>query len=204
VTRQRWLQIAFRLVLGTAAYNTGEALVALWAGARAGSIVLVGFGLDSVIELAASLAVILRMRVELRGEPVERVARMEDRVRRFVGWTFVTLALYVTAQASWTLWRGEPPGESAAGLVLAALSLTVMPLIAWGKFRAAAALASGALAAEAKETLACAYLSFCLFAGLGLHTLLGWWWADPAAALLMVPWLVHEGREAMAGECGCP
>jgi divalent metal cation (Fe/Co/Zn/Cd) transporter len=202
VTAQRWVRLGFRLVLLTALYNAVEALVALWAAARAVSIALVGFGLDSVIELAASAAVIARMLVEARGAPLARVVAAEHRVRRFVGWTLVLLGLYVVGQAGLALWRHEEPRESLVGVVLAAVSLVVMPLIAWGKFRVAARVASRALGAEAMETLACAYLSFCLLLGLGLHAALGWWWADPVAALLMVPWLLREGREALEQEVG--
>jgi divalent metal cation (Fe/Co/Zn/Cd) transporter len=201
--RARWGRIAFRLVGVTAAYNAAEAVVALWAGVTAGSVALVGFGLDSVIELAASLAVLTRMRAETVGTGGDAVARVERRVRRFVGWTFVALAGYVVLEAGFGLWYREIPAESRLGIGLAIVSLAAMPLLAWLKFRAAAALGSRALAAEAKETLACAYLSGCLLAGLLLNAALGWWWADSAAALAMVPWLLHEGREALEDD-PCP
>jgi divalent metal cation (Fe/Co/Zn/Cd) transporter len=195
--RDRWLRIALVLVALTAAYNALEAVIALAAGLRAGSIALIGFGLDSVIELAAALAVLYRMEAERRGAARERVEHAERRVRRFVGWTFVLLAGYVTLEAALGLWQREAPRESVLGIVLAAVSLGVMPVLAWGKLRTARALGSRALVAEAKETLACAYLSACLLLGLVLHAVLGWWWADPVAALAMVPWLLHEAREAM-------
>jgi divalent metal cation (Fe/Co/Zn/Cd) transporter len=195
--RDRWLRIALVLVALTAAYNALEAVIALAAGLRAGSIALIGFGLDSVIELAAALAVLYRMEAERRGAARERVEQAERRVRRFVGWTFVLLAGYVTLEAALGLWHREAPRESVLGIVLAAVSLMVMPVLAWGKLRTARALGSRALVAEAKETLACAYLSACLLLGLVLHAVLGWWWADPVAALAMVPWLLHEAREAM-------
>jgi divalent metal cation (Fe/Co/Zn/Cd) transporter len=195
--RDRWLRIALALIALTAAYNALEAVIALAAGLRAGSIALIGFGLDSVIELAAALAVLYRMEAERRGAARERVEQAERRVRRFVGWTFVLLAGYVTLEAALGLWHREAPRESVLGIVLAAVSLMVMPVLAWGKLRTARALGSRALVAEAKETLACAYLSACLLLGLVLHAVLGWWWADPVAALAMVPWLLHEAREAM-------
>jgi divalent metal cation (Fe/Co/Zn/Cd) transporter len=182
------------------AYNAAEALIALWAGAEAGSIALFGFGLDSVIELAAGAVVLWRMTVEARGAATADVAQTERRVRRFVGVTFFALAAYVVAQAGKALWRRTPPGGSLVGVALAAVSLGVMPLVAWGKLRAARALGSRALAAEAKETLACSYLSLCLLGGLGAHLTLGWWWADPVAGLLMVPWLLREGLEGMRDE----
>ena len=183
------------LVWATAAYNAVEAAVALWSGWQAGSIALVGFGLDSIIELVAAGALGWRLAVEARGADPERVEQAESRVHRVVGVTFFVLALYVLGQAAWSLYAGEAPEESGVGLILAGVSLTVMPLIAWGKLRAADALESKALRAEARETLACSYLSFALLIGLGANAALGWWWADPVAALIMVPWLVREGLE---------
>jgi divalent metal cation (Fe/Co/Zn/Cd) transporter len=181
-------------------YNALEAAVALWAGVGAGSIALVGFGLDSVIELAAASVVSWRILIELKGEDSQRVTRAESRVRSFVGATFLALAAYVLVQSAWGLWTGDAPAESLVGLVLAVVSLVVMPLIAWAKLRAAEAIGSGALRAEAKETLACSYLSFCLLLGLAANAVFGWWWADPLAALLMVPWLVREGLEGFEQE----
>jgi divalent metal cation (Fe/Co/Zn/Cd) transporter len=176
-------------------YNALEAVVALWAGVCAGSIALVGFGLDSIIELAAASVVLWRIAIEARGTDSQRVTRAESLVRRFVGATFLALAAYVLMQSAWGLWAGDAPGESVVGLVLAVVSLVVMPLIAWGKLRAAEAIGSGALRAEARETLACSYLSLCLLLGLAANAAFGWWWADPLAALLMVPWLIKEGLE---------
>jgi divalent metal cation (Fe/Co/Zn/Cd) transporter len=161
---------------------------------------LVGFGLDSVIELLAATVVLWRMSLEARGEEALRVESAERRVHRFVGVTFFALAIYVLVQAMWLLWTRTMPAESLVGIVLAALSLTVMPLIALGKLRVARAINSAALRAEAKETLACSYLSLCLLLGLVAHALLDWSWADPVAALLMVPWLVREGIEAFESE----
>ncbi len=197
---QRWLRIGIRLVVATMAYNAAEAAVAVWAGISAGSIALVGFGLDSVIELAAASLLLWRMTVEARGAAAAVVARTEERVLRFVGATFVLLAVYVTVEAVLHLWHHDTAKESVVGIVLAALSLTVMPVVAWGKLRAAAHTGSRALRAEAKETLACSYLSFTLLLGLVANAVAGWWWADPAAALLMVPWLVREGFEGLAAE----
>lgn len=194
-----WARRGLRLVGLTAAYNGVEALVALWAGLQAGSIALLGFGLDSVIELAAATMVLGRLRMEFARARVDVDAR-ERRAHRFVGWTFVALAGYVAVESAWTLWSGDAPAESRVGIVLGAVSLALMPALAWAKLRAAAALGSRALAAEAKETLACAYLSGCLLVGLAAHTALGWWWADPVAALLMVPWLIREAREALEAD----
>ncbi|HSL70939.1 MAG TPA: cation transporter, partial [Longimicrobiales bacterium] len=178
------------------AYNGLEALVAIGAGLRARSIALVGFGLDSIIELAAAGVVLWRIRLEARGARAEEVAGAEERVERFVGITFFLLALYVGFEAGSRLWRHEAPAESTIGIILAVASLLIMPTLALAKLRVARALGSAALRAEARETLACAYLSLTLLAGLIANAWLGWWWADPVAALLMVPWLVREGREA--------
>lgn len=192
-----WGRIARGLVAGTMAYNALEGVIALAAGIAAASVVLVGFGLDSYIELAAAAALLWRLRVEARGASRAQVMGTERRVHRFVGATFLLLALYVVGQAGWVLWRAVPPQESAVGIGLAVVSLLVMPLVAWGKLRAAHELGSAALRAEAKETLACSYLSLTLLAGLVANAVAGWWWADPVAALLMVPWLVREGLEGL-------
>jgi divalent metal cation (Fe/Co/Zn/Cd) transporter len=197
---ERWLRIGRRLVGATMAYNGIEAVLAVGAGVAASSIALVGFGLDSVIELAAASVLFWRLGLERRGAPAVEVERGERRVLRFVGGTFLALALYVVAQAGWMLWRQAAPEESPLGIALAVASLVVMPLVAWGKLRAAREVGSSALRAEAKETLACSYLSAALLLGLAANALAGWWWADPLAALLMVPWLVREGREGLSGD----
>jgi divalent metal cation (Fe/Co/Zn/Cd) transporter len=185
------------------AYNIVEAMVALWSGTAADSIALVGFGLDSIIETMAAGVLLGRLRLETRGADPEQVEAAERRVQRFVGGTFLALALYVLTQAGWMLWQQEAPSESLAGILLALASLVIMPLMALGKMRAATAIGSGALRAEAKETLACCYLSFTLLLGLIANATAGWWWADPVAALLMVPWLVKEGVEGVRGEACC-
>ena len=197
-----WVRIAVGLVAGTMAYNVIEAVVALWAGAVADSVALLGFGLDSVIEMAAAALMLWRLTVEVRGADALHIARTERRVHLFVGVTLLLLALYVVAQASVTLWTRRAPEASAVGIVLAVLSLAVMPLLSWGKLHVAGHIGSAALRAEAKETLACSYLSFTLLLGLGANAAAGWWCADPGCALLMVPWLVREGLEGLQGE-GC-
>lgn len=197
-----WTRIALALVIVTIAYNLIEAGLALWSGVAARSVVLVGFGLDSLIECAAAGVLLWRLRLEGRGADPETLEHAERRVHRFVGATFFALATYVAAQAAWTFFGGDVPRESRLGIALAIASLVVMPLVAWGKLRAAREIGSGALRAEAKETLACTYLSFTLLLGLGANALWGWWWADPAAALAMVPWLIREGREGFEDH-GC-
>jgi divalent metal cation (Fe/Co/Zn/Cd) transporter len=199
-TGRDWMRIALWLVVATLAYNVIEAGIALASGVAAGSIALVGFGLDSIIEFAAASFLLWRLRVEARGADRETVERTERRVHAFVGFTFLLLAAYVCVQAVVTLWKQDPPGESFVGIVLAVVSLIVMPLVSIGKLRAAREIGSAALRAEAKETLACSYLSFALLLGLGANAVAGWWWADPIAAVLMVPWLVKEGIEGLRGD----
>jgi divalent metal cation (Fe/Co/Zn/Cd) transporter len=195
-----WTRIGLWLVVATMAYNIIEAAVAIWSGLEAGSIALLGFGLDSVIECAAAGVLLWRLFVEARGADHETVERTEHRVHRFVGATFLLLAVYVTVQALWTLWAQRAPEESLMGIILAIASLAVMPLVSWGKLRAAREIGSAALRAEAKETLACSYLSLALLLGLVANAVGGWWYADPIAALLMVPWLVKEGFEGLRGD----
>jgi divalent metal cation (Fe/Co/Zn/Cd) transporter len=202
VGERDWARVGLGLVAGTMAYNVLEAGIALWAGAEAESIALLGFGLDSAIEVTAAGVMLWRLSLETRGVDGEALERAERRVHRIVGATFLALALYVTAQAGWTLWKREVPHGSPIGILLAVASLVIMPILSWGKLRAAREIGSAALRAEAKETLACSYLSLALLLGLAANAAAGWWWADPAAALAMVPWLLREGREGLRGE-GC-
>lgn len=195
-TRRRWARRAVALVSATVVLAAAEAGASVFAGLRAGSVALVGFGLDSVIEMGAGLLALHRLRLELGRVEPGTLERTEGRIRTAIGVTFFGLAAYVLAYAGWTLLGGSTPGESELGIGVAVASLILMPLLASAKLRAAAEIGSGALRAEAKETLACAYLSLCLLVGLGANALFGWGWADPAAALLMVPWLVREGLES--------
>jgi len=198
--QRNWARIGLWLVASTLAYNVIEATVALWFGAEAESVALVGFGLDSVIECIAAGFMLWRLSLETRGVDAHTLERAERRVHRVVGATFLALAAYVTFQSVSTLWQQEPPRESWVGIILACASLVIMPLVAWGKLRAAREIGSAALRAEAKETLACSYLSFALLLGLVANAAAGWWWADPAAALAMLPWLLKEGNEGLRGE----
>jgi divalent metal cation (Fe/Co/Zn/Cd) transporter len=184
----------------TLAYNVGEAVVALLAGVGAGSVALVGFGVDSVVEVAASGAAQWRLRSDV--DPARR-ARAERRTVRWVGLSLVALALWVAYESAESLWRREAPARSPLGVAVLALSVVVMPLLARAKRRVARALASGALAAEATQTALCAYLSAIALAGVALNALLGWWWADPAAALAMTPIIAKEGMEGLRGRDPC-
>lgn len=198
-----WSRIALRLVAATMAYNVVEAIVAVGSGVEADSIALVGFGLDSVIECSAAAVVLRHLVLVSRAAAPGAVESSERRARRFIGLTFYALAAYVAFEAGRTLWLRAPPAPSPIGIVLAALSAVTMPTLAAWKLRAAREIGSAALRAEAKETLACAWLSVALLVGLGANALGGWWWADPAVALLMVPWLIREGTEGVRGEECC-
>ncbi len=193
-----WLRVGIVLVVTTMLYNMVEAVIALWAGVEAASIALIEFGSNSVIELVAASVLIWRLRLEARGADSNRVTRADLVVHRFVGLSFLALALYVLIQSVWMLWHREEPSASSIGMLLATASLIIMPMVSFGKLRAAREIGSRALRAEAKETLACSYLSFTLLLGLGANAALSWWWADPVAALLMVPWLLKEGLESMS------
>ena len=189
-----------QLNVATLAYNSLEGVVALVAGALAGSIALTGFGLDSVIEVAASLTALWRLRADLDADRRERVERVSLRV---IGALFLALAVYVAGDAAWALYRREAPSESILGIVIAALSIIVMPLLARAKRRLALELRSGALAAESKQTSLCAYLSVILLGGLVLNATIGWWWADPIAGLAMVPIIAREGIDGFRGQSAC-
>jgi divalent metal cation (Fe/Co/Zn/Cd) transporter len=181
-------------------YNALEALVAVSAGLVAGSVALIGFGFDSVIEVTASGAAQWRLRSDLDPHHRERVERHTARI---IGWSFLALALYVMLDSADALVHRDAPERSVIGLVLLALSAAVMPVLARAKRRVARGLASGALEADAMQTSLCAYLSIIALAGVALNTFLGWWWADPVAALAMVPIIAKEGVEGVRRETLC-
>ena len=200
--RSEWARRAVWLVSATMVVAALEAGLSVWAGIRAGSVALLGFGMDSAIEMVAGWLALRRLRLELGGTDRGALERAEGRIRGAIGITFFGLGVYVVGYAGWTLLGGEAPAESLMGVAVASGSLLLMPLLAAAKLRAAGEIGSRALEAEARETLACAYLSVCLLVGLGANALFGWGWADPMAALLMVPWLVSEGLEALEGAEG--
>jgi divalent metal cation (Fe/Co/Zn/Cd) transporter len=186
------------LELATIGWNVVEALVALAAGFAAGSVALVGFGLDSVIESMSGLVVYRRLSLERRGASASQSEAGERRALWFVGVSFYLIAAYVAYEAVTSLLHRSTPGISRVGLILAVASLVVMPILGWAKHHTGEALKSQALMADATETLVCAYLSFTLLLGLGLNAAIGWWWADPVAALIMLPLIVHEGNDAIS------
>ena len=181
----------------TIGYNTLEAIASLIAGLLAGSVALVGFGVDSVIELTASGAAQWRLRSDV--DPVRRV-RVERTSLRIIGACFVGLAAYVTIDAGKALWFREQPERTLVGVVILALSVLVMPALALAKREVAEKMQSRAMRAEAKQTSLCAYLSAIALTGVALNAGFGWWWADPVAALGMVPIIVSEGIVGLRAE----
>jgi divalent metal cation (Fe/Co/Zn/Cd) transporter len=186
-----------RLEYFTLGWNMVEAGVAIGAGWLASSIALVGFGVDSLIECTSGAILLWLLASPAHDERRERLAL------RLVGVSFFLLAAYVCFEAVKSLVTSEAPETSVPGIVLSAVSLIVMPLLARAKRRVAADLGSHALKADSRQTDICAYLSAILLGGLALNALFGWWWADPIAALIMVPIIMREGFEAWHGEvCG--
>jgi divalent metal cation (Fe/Co/Zn/Cd) transporter len=189
-----------RLEYFTIAWNSLEALVAILSGLIAGSIALVGFGFDSLIEVTSGAALLWRLSADVNEEKRER---MEAVTLRIVGMCFLALAAYVAYDSGAALLRRESPQESLPGIILAIASLIAMPLLARAKRRVAKGINSGAMFADARQTDFCVYLSAILLGGLLLNALLGWWWADPIAALVMAPIIGKEGVEALRGKACC-
>jgi divalent metal cation (Fe/Co/Zn/Cd) transporter len=185
------------LVAATITYNVVEAVVAITAGTIASSIALIGFGLDSVIEVASAAAVAWQF-AGPDHEQREKVAL------RIIAWSFFALAAYVTVEALRTLAGGHEPGRSDVGIVLVALSVVIMPFLSWAQRRAGRELGSASAVADSKQTLLCTYLSAAVLIGLVLNASLGWWWADPVVALGLAAVAVREGRAALRGETCCP
>ncbi|MGE5111071.1 MAG: cation diffusion facilitator family transporter [Acidobacteriaceae bacterium] len=203
VERQAAVMRGRRLEYLTIAWNSLEAIVSILAGVVAGSIALVGFGLDSVIETSSGAALLWRLSHsnERTAEARERAERISLRI---VGISFLLLAGYVGYEAARDLWTRQAPEHSIPGIVIAALSLVVMPLLARAKRKTARLLNSSALKADSRQTDLCACLSAILLGGLLLNFLFGWWWADPVAGIIMVPIIVREGMEALRGDpCSC-
>ena len=198
--RQRLAQRGRRLEFFTIAWNSIEGLVAVAAGMFAGSVSLVGFGVDSFIEVASGSAVLWRMSMDA---DIHRRETVERRSLRIVGACFLALAVYVAYQAVRDLIVQEAAAQSVPGILLAGISLVVMPLLSRAKRRVATAMKSRAMHADAKQTEFCTYLSSILLVGLLLNMWWGWWWADPVAALVMVPIIAKEGVDGLRGDTCC-
>jgi len=181
----------------TVFYNCLEGLISIVSGVAAGSIALIGFGIDSAIEVTSGVVLLWRLYADVNIEKRESVERLSLKI---VGVCFLLLSVYVTYDSIAALVQQEAPEESIPGILLAISSVIVMPILARRKRVIAREIKSGALHLEAKQTELCAYLSSILLGGLVLNLLLGWWWADPIAALVMVPIMAREGTEALKGK----
>jgi divalent metal cation (Fe/Co/Zn/Cd) transporter len=196
--RVRLHRRALRLEYFTVAWNVIEAGVAVTAGLLAGSVALVGFGVDSAIEVSSAVALLWRLRAAGPDATDAEESQAERRALYLVAGTFFALAAYIAFESIGALLTGEAPDASTTGLVLAAVSLAVMPALAHLKTRTGRAMGSRALVADAKETWVCSYLSLALLAGVGLYAAFEWAWADPVAALAMLPVIVWQGIETLA------
>lgn len=195
--RRRLGRRAQLLAGASVAYNAIEAVVAITAGVVAGSVALVGFGLDSVVEVSSGLIVLWQFRDRL---PESR----ERQALRLMALAFFALAAYVGFESARALVEGRNPDSSALGIGIAVASIVIMPALSWAQRRTGRRLASAAVVADSTQTALCAYLSVVLLLGLVLDATLGWWWADPLAGLVIAAVAVREGLEAWRGErCGC-
>lgn len=192
---------AIRLEQATIAYNVVEGVIAVAAGLAAGLVSLIGFGVDSGIEVAAATVVLHRLYADIRGGEVDEAK--ERRALRFVAVTFFALAAYVTVEGVRNLVTGETPDTSTVGVVLTALSVVLMPTLARLKRRAGEAMGSRLVIADANETRLCAWLSVSTFLGLASFAVLGWTWLDSVAGFVIAAFAVNEGREAWEGELAC-
>ncbi|HEV8338356.1 MAG TPA: cation transporter [bacterium] len=197
VNRAALLRRGRHLEVFTILWNSAEGIVAVVLGVLAGSIALVGFGIDSFIEMSSGVVLLWRLQSRRDRETAERAERT---ALGLVGLSLLLLAAYIIYESGSALLHREAPSTSVPGIILALASLIVMPLLARRKRRVAVAINSRALEADALQTSICTYLSLILLGGLGLNALLGWWWADPVAALAMTPLIAGEGAEAVRGE----
>jgi len=186
-----------RLEYFTIGWNAVEGLVAVLAGIVAGSISLVGFGVDSFIEVTSGSVLLWRMSVDANEHDRER---NEKRAQKVVGVCFVALAAYIAYESARDLWFKLPPDHSIPGIILACVSIVVMPLLSRAKRQVGNMLGSAAMHADARQTEFCTYLSAILLAGLLLNAFFGLWWADPLAAIIMVPIIAKEGVESLKGK----
>jgi divalent metal cation (Fe/Co/Zn/Cd) transporter len=183
-----WMTIAWMVI---------ESAVSLGAGILAGSIALIAFGLDSVIELISAGILLWRLQMERRNVSDERVEHAERAASKVAGWSLLLLAVYVVLQSGYNLWTRASSAASLTGIMLAVAALVIMPVLVRVKLRVASAIDSPALRGDAASGIVCAYMAGTLLIGLVLRGAFGWWWADPAAALGIVYFIVREGVEAL-------
>lgn len=201
--RRPLLDHALRLEYLTVGWNVVEGVIAVAAAVAAGSVALFGFGIDSFVECASGTVLIWRLRAERSSDHAHEIAALDRRAHRLVGGTLFVLAAYITVDAIVALVQHRVAEASPVGIVITSVSIGVMLWLARAKRQAAVALGSRALLADAFQTTACWWLSIAALAGLGANAFWGWWWVDPAAALVMAALIVREGREAWRGEECC-
>jgi divalent metal cation (Fe/Co/Zn/Cd) transporter len=201
--REPVLARALGLEYLTVGWNVVEGVIAVTAALAAGSVALMGFGIDSFVESASGLVLIWRLRAERRHTAAAAIEQVERRAQRLVAVSLFALAAYIIGDAAYSLATGEQPAPSSVGMILTAVSLGVMWWLARAKLRAARALGSRALESDAFQTTACWWLSLAALVGIGLNAALSWWWADPVAAIVISLLIIHEGREAWRGEDCC-
>jgi divalent metal cation (Fe/Co/Zn/Cd) transporter len=201
--RPQQVSAALRLEYWTISWNVAEGVLALVAAGLAGSIALLGFGVDSVIEVASGGILVWRLWSERRNADLEHVEAIEHRAQRLVAVSLALLAVYVAADAGTALWRRQTPAASPIGIGVTCAALVVMLVLARAKRQAGRRLNSRALLADAGQTQACFYLSAVVLVGLALNAALHWWWADPLAALAIIPFLGLEARDAWQGRDCC-
>lgn len=200
------MQVALRLEGLTLGWMALEAAGSLGAGIMAHSVLLLAFGADSIIEIASAGLLYHRLSKEAHAAPDEDMTDievLEERASRLSGWLLYALALYVVLQSGYGLLHRHTAETSVLSLAVAVVAALGMPLLAKAKIRIADEIGSKALRADAMETFTCGFLSWVLLAGLGANALLHWWWLDSVAAMILVPFLIKEGRDAFAGECSC-
>lgn len=205
--RMSLLRKGLKLTVFTVVWNVIEGLIAIGAGILANSVALISFGVDSFVETTSAVAVSWRLADEIKHQSPKRAESAEKIAAKITGIILLLLAVYIVLDAGRRLLGfGEEANKSFVGMALAGLSVIVMPIVARAKLKVADSINSGSLRADAIETIACTWLSATTLLGLSLNALLGWAWADPLAALLIVPLVAKEGLEALKGEhcCGCP
>lgn len=207
--RQGAVRAGVQVEIITIVWMVVEAIVAIDAGILARSVLLTSFGIDSVTELIAGATLLWRLATESRGGSLQHVESAENRAAWIAGIGLILLCLYVVATSGLALHLQNKPESSYAGIGLAVVALLGMPVLAWRKRIIASRIDSGALRADAACSITCAYMAATLLVGLALNLLFHWWWADAAAALALLVWLVPEAREALEGAragrgaCGC-
>lgn len=202
LARVNLLRRGMRLEYLTVGWNLVEGTIAVSAATAAGSVALLGFGLDSFVESASGLILLWRLSRERRDPSIstEGIKRLDRHARRWVGCTLILLATYIAVDAGLALWNSQRPEASLVGLILVSLSIAVMWWLARTKAATARELESRALEADSFQTMACWWLSIVTLVGIGFNATLGWWWADPVAALGVVVLAVREGVESWKGD----